>query len=188
MGHWKRNCQRHTQGLTSNRFYSALICNLSYPLRSVLRGVSCDCFCGSLMIFYFEFAFWLNSALFAFEPILHSRIVFQNCSAAGISLNFLNIHNEMIKGAASLGGTVLLGDLLSHPLWRSLTELYRWGAMCLPVSFMEAIFFISLPTSHSVLFLLALLFSLCFMKIHLSVTFKGSVWEVSGAVAGCVHQ
>lgn len=71
-------------------------CDLQ-PLISIkisLRGISHDCEClWFLTIFYFEFVFWLNSALSAFEPILHS-VDFQTCPATCISVNFLKGHND----------------------------------------------------------------------------------------------
>lgn len=50
--------------------------------------------------------------------------------------------------------------------------------------------FFSYLAFHSVFFLSSCssFHSPHFMKIHLSVTFKDSVWEVSGAVADCVRQ
>lgn len=70
--------------------------------------------CGSLILFWICFLAELN--IICIWTTLCSRIVFQRYSATRISLNFLNIHNEMIEGAASLGSTMHLEGLLLHPL------------------------------------------------------------------------
>lgn len=64
----------------------------------------------------FWICFLAELSIICIWTTLHSRIVLQSYSATWFSLNFLNIHNEMIKGAAFLGSTMHLEGLLLYPL------------------------------------------------------------------------
>lgn len=68
----------------------------------------------SFILFWICFLAELN--IICIWTTLCVRIVFQSYSAVWISLNFLNTHSEMIKGAAFLGSIMHLEGLFLNPL------------------------------------------------------------------------
>lgn len=71
--------------------------------------------CVSLLYFILNL-FLAELSIICIWTTPHSKIILRSYSATCISLKFLNIHNEMIKGAAFLGSTVHLEGLLLYPL------------------------------------------------------------------------